>query len=83
MFPELHNWKTENGNFGLFATENGNGKHPFVCCKRKWKMEVWANIRSFAANESGKWKFIFPGWQTINGNRLLLFQQHDHLWFLK
>ncbi len=32
--------QTENSNFLLFAAnENGNGKFPFVCCKRKWKIE--------------------------------------------
>ncbi len=47
---------TENGKFRLFAanrkrkrqtsvcslrTENGNGKLPFLCCKRKQKTEVY------------------------------------------
>jgi hypothetical protein len=27
-----------------------------------------ANFRLFAANGSGKWKFVFLGWQTINVN---------------
>jgi hypothetical protein len=45
MFPEVHKRKTElaeNGNFRLFAAngKNGNGKLPFVCCKRKRKTKV-------------------------------------------
>jgi hypothetical protein len=33
---------TENGNFPLLAANgNGNDKLPFVCCKQKWKMEVY------------------------------------------
>jgi hypothetical protein len=31
------------------------------------------NFRLFSAN--GKWKFVFLGQQTMNGNRCLLFQQ--------
>jgi hypothetical protein len=40
MFLEFRKRKTElteNGNFRLFA-ENGNGKLPFVCLKRKRKL---------------------------------------------
>ncbi len=43
----------------LLQTDNGNGKHPFA----------------FAANGNGKRKSVFPGWQTRNGNRRLLFKQ--------
>jgi hypothetical protein len=34
-----------------------------------------AIFRLFDANENGKQMFVFLGWQTKNGNRLLLFQQ--------
>ncbi len=34
-----------------------------------------ANFRLLAANEQGKWKFVFLGLQTINGKRRLLCQQ--------
>jgi hypothetical protein len=49
----------ENGNSRLFAA---NGKQ-----KRQ------TNFRSFSAN--GKWKFVYLGRQTKNGNRRLLFRQ--------
>jgi hypothetical protein len=32
-------------------------------------------LRLFSSNGNGKWKFVFLGQQTINGNRRLLFQQ--------
>ncbi len=46
----------------------GKQQLPFVFCKR-----ITANLRLFSAN--GKWKFVFLGRQTINGNRCFLFQQ--------
>jgi hypothetical protein len=55
--------------------ENGtNGKQqlPFVCCKEKTES---ANLRLFAANGSGKRKFVFLSRQTVNRNRRLLFEQ--------
>jgi hypothetical protein len=30
---------------GLLQTENGNGKLPFVFCKRKTENEWWANYK--------------------------------------
>jgi hypothetical protein len=40
---------------------------------RKMKLIKNSNFHLFAAN--GKQKFVFLGWQTINGNRDLLFQK--------
>ncbi len=34
-----------------------------------------ANFHLFTANRNGKRKFLFLGWETINGNQRLLFQQ--------
>jgi hypothetical protein len=51
-FPELHKRNielTESYNFHLFAA---NSKLPFVCCKRKWKMEVsfpWSQTKMVSA----------------------------------
>jgi hypothetical protein len=56
----------------LMQTENGNGQLPFVCCKQKMDTE---NFRLFAAYRNGKRTFVFLGWQMVNGNQLLLYQQ--------
>jgi hypothetical protein len=55
--------------------ENGtNGKWQFPIACGKWKAEM-AKVRLFATNGNGKQKFVFIGWQTINSNRLMTFQQ--------
>jgi hypothetical protein len=38
-----------------------------------------ANFRLFAASRNGKWTFVFLCWQTVNGNRRLLFPPRAHL----
>jgi hypothetical protein len=41
----------------------------FIYGKRKWQSFICS------ANRNGKRKFVFLGWETINGNQRLLFQQ--------
>jgi hypothetical protein len=53
-------------------TRKRNQRKTFVCCKRKTETP---NFRLLATNGGRKWEFVFLGWQTINGNRGLLFQQ--------
>ncbi len=55
--------------------ENGtNGIWQFPIACGKWKAEM-ANVPLFATNGNEKQKFVFIGWQTINSNRLMTFQQ--------
>jgi hypothetical protein len=49
---------------------DGERKLLFVRCKRKTER---ANFLCFYGK--GKWKFVFLGRHTLNGNRHLLFQQ--------
>jgi hypothetical protein len=60
---------------GDSSEENGTKRKwrlQFVCCKLKTEM---ANFRVFAENRNGRQKFVFLGWQKINGNWQLLFEQ--------
>ncbi len=61
----------ENDDFRLFAAmKNGKCKRPFVRCKRKRH-----TFGCLLQIETKKWKFVFLGRKTINGNQWLLFQQ--------
>ncbi len=63
-----------NGSIYIYTENKTKGKWQFlfVCCK--WETET-VNSYLFAANRNGKQKFVFLGWQTVNGNWRLLFQQ--------
>jgi hypothetical protein len=58
----------------IFTKNKTKGKQQlvFVFCKRK---KETTNFHLFAANGNGKRKFVFIGWQMINSNQGLLFQQ--------
>jgi hypothetical protein len=62
-FQNSANRKTELTEKGIFHIFAANGK-------RKRQISVL-----FAADGIRKWKFVFFGWQTINVNQLLLFQE--------
>jgi hypothetical protein len=49
--------------------------HIYIHAKTELTKTETANFRLFAAKGSGKRKFVFLGWQTINGYRRLLFHQ--------
>jgi hypothetical protein len=45
------------------------------------KTEKAENFRLFPENGNGKWKFVFLGGQTINGNYVCYFSKCARLWW--
>ncbi len=62
-----------------FQQANGSCRFPYIYIRKMELMENGSNLKRqlplFAANRNGKRKFVSRGWQTINGNQQLLFQQ--------
>ncbi len=62
----------------VYPENRTNGKRhlSFDCCKMK--TEKVENFRLFPEKGNGKWKFVFLGRQTINGNYICYFSKRAH-----